>query len=76
MPAIVALLADDVFGGEREAAPDDVDKTTGRARRSGASVERVRAAGRANEPRHRRFGLYAVCVDDQGATFCLWQPTD
>jgi hypothetical protein len=54
MPAIVALLADDVFGGEREAAPDDVDETTERA----------------------RFRLFTECVDDQGATFRLWQPTD
>jgi uncharacterized glyoxalase superfamily protein PhnB len=40
-----------------------------------AAVERVRAAGgRADEPARRRFGLSAECVDDQGATFRLWQP--
>ena len=42
-----------------------------------AAVERVRAAGgHADEPGRRRFGLFAECVDDQGATFRLWQPTD
>jgi uncharacterized glyoxalase superfamily protein PhnB len=42
-----------------------------------AAVERVRAAGgHAGEPAHRRFGLLAECVDDQGATFHLWQPAD
>jgi uncharacterized glyoxalase superfamily protein PhnB len=42
-----------------------------------AAVERVRAAGgRADEPVRRRFGLHAECVDDQGATFRLWQPAD
>jgi uncharacterized glyoxalase superfamily protein PhnB len=40
-----------------------------------AAVERVRAAGgRADEPQRRAFGLLADCVDDQGATFRLWQP--
>ena len=42
-----------------------------------AAVERVRAAGgRADEPTRRRFGLSTECVDDQGVTFRLWQPTD
>jgi uncharacterized glyoxalase superfamily protein PhnB len=42
-----------------------------------AAVERVRAAGgHADEPGRRRFGLFAECVDDQGATFRLWQPAD
>jgi uncharacterized glyoxalase superfamily protein PhnB len=42
-----------------------------------AAVERVRAAGgRAEEPRRRPFGLLAECVDDQGATFRLFQPAD
>ena len=42
-----------------------------------AAVERVRAAGgRADEPERRRFGLSTECVDDQGATFRLWQPAD
>jgi uncharacterized glyoxalase superfamily protein PhnB len=42
-----------------------------------AAVERVRAAGgQANEPQRRAFGLHAECVDDQGATFRLWQPAD
>jgi predicted enzyme related to lactoylglutathione lyase len=42
-----------------------------------AAVERVRAAGgRAGEPVRRPFGLLAECVDDQGATFRLWQPAD
>ena len=42
-----------------------------------AAVERVRAAGgRADEPARRPFGLSAECVDDQGATFRLWQPAD
>jgi len=41
------------------------------------AVERVRAAGgRAAGPARRPFGLVADCVDDQGATFRLWQPTD
>jgi predicted enzyme related to lactoylglutathione lyase len=40
-----------------------------------AAVERVRAAGgHAHEPVRRPFGLLAECVDDQGATFHLWQP--
>jgi uncharacterized glyoxalase superfamily protein PhnB len=40
-----------------------------------AAVERVRAAGgRSGEPVRRQFGLLAECVDDQGATFHLWQP--
>jgi uncharacterized glyoxalase superfamily protein PhnB len=42
-----------------------------------AAVERVRAAGgRADEPRRMPYGLIAECVDDQGATFRLWQPAD
>jgi predicted enzyme related to lactoylglutathione lyase len=42
-----------------------------------AAVERVRAAGdHADEPGRRPFGLFAECVDDQGATFRLWQPVD
>jgi uncharacterized glyoxalase superfamily protein PhnB len=42
-----------------------------------AAVERVRAAGgRADEPVRRPYGLLADCVDDQGATFHLWQPAD
>jgi uncharacterized glyoxalase superfamily protein PhnB len=42
-----------------------------------AAVQRVRVAGgRADEPERRRFGLLAECVDDQGATFRLWQPAD
>jgi uncharacterized glyoxalase superfamily protein PhnB len=40
-----------------------------------AAVERVRAAGgRAGEPERKPYGLLADCVDDQGATFRLWQP--
>jgi uncharacterized glyoxalase superfamily protein PhnB len=42
-----------------------------------AAVERVRAAGgRADEPERKPYGLLADCVDDQGATFRLWQPAD
>jgi predicted enzyme related to lactoylglutathione lyase len=42
-----------------------------------AAVERVRAAGgHADEPGRRPYGLLAECVDDQGATFRLWQPAD
>ena len=42
-----------------------------------AAVDRVRAAGgHADEPERRPFGLLAVCVADQGATFRLWQPSD
>jgi len=42
-----------------------------------AAVERVRAAGgHAEEPERQPFGLLADCVDDQGATFRLWQPVD
>ncbi len=42
-----------------------------------AAVERVRAAGgRADEPERKPYGLLTECVDDQGATFRLWQPTD
>jgi len=42
-----------------------------------AAVERVRAAGgHAAKPVRRPFGLLAECVDDQGATFRLWQPVD
>jgi len=40
-----------------------------------AAIERVRAAGgQANEPNRLPYGLLAQCVDDQGATFRLWQP--
>jgi uncharacterized glyoxalase superfamily protein PhnB len=40
-----------------------------------AAVERVRAAGgHADEPERKPHGLLAECVDDQGATFRLWQP--
>jgi hypothetical protein len=39
-----------------------------------AALERVRAAGgHADEPGRRPDGLLADCVDDQGATFHLWQ---
>ena len=42
-----------------------------------AAVERVRAAGgHADEPERKPYGLLAECLDDQGATFRLWQPTD
>jgi uncharacterized glyoxalase superfamily protein PhnB len=42
-----------------------------------AAAERVRAAGgRADEPERKPYGLLAECVDDQGATFRLWQPAD
>lgn len=41
-----------------------------------AAVERVReAGGRADEPERKPYGLLANCVDDQGATFRLWEPT-
>jgi uncharacterized glyoxalase superfamily protein PhnB len=41
-----------------------------------AAVERVRAAGgQAAAPQPRPYGLLAECVDDQGVTFHLWQPT-
>jgi predicted enzyme related to lactoylglutathione lyase len=40
-----------------------------------AAVERVRTAGgHADEPERKPYGLLAECVDDQGATFRLWQP--
>jgi predicted enzyme related to lactoylglutathione lyase len=40
-----------------------------------AAVERVRAAGgRAGKPEPKPYGLLAECVDNQGATFRLWQP--
>ena len=43
----------------------------------GAAVERVRVAGgHADEPERKPYGLIAECVDDQGATFHLWQPVD
>jgi predicted enzyme related to lactoylglutathione lyase len=42
-----------------------------------AAVERVRTAGgHADEPERHPYGLLAECVDDQGATFRLWQPVD
>jgi len=42
-----------------------------------AAVERVRAAGgHADEPARRPYGLHTDCIDDQGVTFRLWQPTD
>ena len=42
-----------------------------------AAVERVRTAGgHADEPERKPYGLIANCVDDQGATFRLWQPAD
>jgi predicted enzyme related to lactoylglutathione lyase len=42
-----------------------------------AAVERVRAVGgHADEPERKAYGLLAECVDDQGATFRLWQPVD
>ena len=43
----------------------------------GAAVERVRVAGgSADEPQRMPYGQVARCVDDQGVTFRLWQPTD
>ena len=43
----------------------------------GAAVERVWAAGgHAAEPERKPYALIAECVDDQGATFRLWQPVD
>jgi uncharacterized glyoxalase superfamily protein PhnB len=40
-----------------------------------AAIERVRASGgRADGPERRPYGLHAECVDNQGATFRLWQP--
>ncbi len=40
-----------------------------------AAVERVRAVGgQAGNPERKPYGLGADCVDDQGATFRLWQP--
>jgi len=55
-------------------------RQTLRARAAGrapAAVERVRAAGgHADEPERKPYGLIAECVDDQGATFRLWQPAD
>jgi uncharacterized glyoxalase superfamily protein PhnB len=42
-----------------------------------AAVERVRAAGgHADEPERKPYGLLAECIDDQGATFRLFQPVD
>jgi uncharacterized glyoxalase superfamily protein PhnB len=42
-----------------------------------AAVERVRAAGgRADHPQRKPYGVIAECLDDQGATFHLWQPAD
>ena len=42
-----------------------------------AAIERARAAGgHAGEPARMPYGLLATCVDDQGTTFRLWQPTD
>jgi predicted enzyme related to lactoylglutathione lyase len=42
-----------------------------------AAVERVRVAGgHADRPMRQPYGLIAKCVDDQGATFRLWQPAD
>jgi uncharacterized glyoxalase superfamily protein PhnB len=42
-----------------------------------AAVERVRAAGgQSGDPERKPYGLLAECVDDQGATFRLWQPAD
>jgi uncharacterized glyoxalase superfamily protein PhnB len=42
-----------------------------------AAMERVRAVGgSADEPQRLPYGLVARCVDDQGMTFRLWQPTD
>jgi len=42
-----------------------------------AAVQRVRSAGgHADEPERKPYGQLAECVDDQGAVFRLWQPTD
>ncbi len=41
-----------------------------------AALERVRAAGgHADEPERKPYGVIAECVDDQGMTFRLWQPS-
>ena len=41
-----------------------------------AAIGRVRAAGgQAGEPDPKPYGLLADCVDNQGATFRLWQPS-
>ena len=67
MPLGIAPLVDAEPGVQLSFRVDDI----------GAAVQRVRAAGgRADEPGRRRFGLTAECVDDQGATFRLWQPAD
>jgi predicted enzyme related to lactoylglutathione lyase len=42
-----------------------------------SALGRVRAAGgHADEPERKPYGLLAECVDDRGATFRLWHPTD
>jgi len=42
-----------------------------------AAVDRVRSAGGlADGPERKPYGLLAECVDNQGATFHLWQPAD
>jgi hypothetical protein len=48
-------------------APD-----TGRAREFYEAVLPSHGA----EPERKPYGLIAECVDDQGATFHLWQPVD
>ena len=48
-------------------APD-----TGRAREFYKAVLPSHGA----EPERQPYGLIAECVDDQGATFHLWQPVD
>jgi uncharacterized glyoxalase superfamily protein PhnB len=41
------------------------------------ATDRVRGAGgQAGEIERKPYGLMAECVDDQGATFQLWQPID
>ena len=41
----------------------------------GAAISRIRAAGgSAPEPDRQAYGLQALCVDDQGTRFYLWQP--
>ena len=46
---------------------DDIAVAAGRVRTAG---------GHADEPERKPYGLIAECVDDQGATFRLWQPAD
>ena len=59
-----------------EIGEDEAVLQVGRELGCGCLEIRLAAGGRADEPDRKPYGFIAECVDDQGATFRLWQPVD